>query len=179
MLRRMLTTLALAAVAGSTAGAAGLNVAVLDFHRAFREYERRDELQRELDVRKKQMNEDLGKLEEGLKARQSDLELLQPGSEKYRELQLKLIEVQALIEVTKRSFEVELEKTRNVHMQRLLAELEKELQAYAQEKGLDLVLAKYALDPRMTSPIFITLFSKPELDITPAIIERLNRKGEK
>jgi Skp family chaperone for outer membrane proteins len=156
-----------------------LRIGVLDFHRAFKEYERRETLQREVDERKEAMNKELAKIEESLKARQSDLELLQPGTEKYRELQLALVQLETQLQVTKQMFQLELEKTRASHVQRLLGTLDKELQAYAKEEKLDLVLAKYAADPRLASPLYIVLYSKPEFDITAAIIERLNRGTEK
>lgn len=159
--------------------AAELKIAVVDFHRAFMAYGRRDELQTELDARKKRMNEELGKLENSLKAKQSDLETFQPGTEKYREFQLKLIELETLIQVSKRQFEIELEKVQRTHMQTLIADMEKVLQVYAKEQGYDLVLSKFIVDPRAGGPLFITLYNKPELDITAAVIERLNRTTEK
>ena len=152
-----------------------LKVAVVDFHRAFMAYNRRAELQKELDARKTRMNEQLGKLEKMLKAKQSDLETMQPGTEKYRTEQLKLIETETLMQVSKRQFELELEKVQRAHMQSLIAELQKVLQTFAKERNLDLVLSKFIVDPRAGSPFFVTLYSKPELDITAPLIERLNQ----
>ena len=175
-MRRFVVCFALQAFLGGASFAAGeLRIAVLDFHRAFKEYERRDELQRELHDRQKAMNQELAKIEEGLKARQSDLELLQPGTDKYRELQLALIQLETQLQVTKQMFQLELEKTRAAHVQRLLGELDKELTAFAKERNIDLVLAKYAADPRLASPLYIALYNKPEMDITAQILERLNR----
>ena len=160
----------------SLGSAADLKIAVVDFHRAFAAYGLTTELQKQLDGRKKEMNEKLAQLEKSLKSKQSDLESFQPGSDKYREFQLKLIELEALIPVTRRQYELELEQLQRSLTQRVLADLEKELRVYAGENKIDLVLAKFIADPRFSGPLFVTLYHKPELDITAQIIERLNRK---
>jgi Skp family chaperone for outer membrane proteins len=179
-MRRFFLSLSVTAVVtASNLSAAELKIAVVDFHRAFMAYNRRDALQKELDARKQLMNDELAKLEKGLKAKQSDLESLQPGTAKYREKQLELIETETLMKVSQRQFELELEKRQRSHMQSLISEMEKELQVFAKEKGYDLVLSKFIVDPRAGSPFFVTLYNKPELDITAALIERINRPKEK
>jgi len=165
--------------AGSVLKAAELKIAVVDLNQAFMAYKQRAVLQKEIDDRKKKMNEELSRIEQKLKNRKSDLETLQPGTDKYRELQYKLIELETLLQVTKRQFELELEKAQRAHMERLLGDLDKVVKDYAREKGIDLVLAKYIASPRNAGPIFIALYNKPELDITAQIVERLNRDSEK
>ncbi len=158
---------------------AELRIAVVDFQRVFMSYEKRGELQKALDARKEKMNKELAAIEKELKAKQSDLDVLQPGTKEYTEVQGKVIELETLLEVTKRRFQFQLEQEQRGHMQRLLSDLDKQLQAYAKEHGIDLILSRYISDPRLARPLFIALYSKPELDITDEIIKRLNSEYQK
>ena len=107
MKRAGMWCIAVAVALSSPARAGELKIAVVDFHRAFAAYELTAELQKQLDDRKGEMSAKLAELENSLKSKTSDLESFQPGSDKYREFQLKLIELEAMIPVTKRQYELE------------------------------------------------------------------------
>jgi len=151
-----------------------LKIAVVDFQRMFMSYLKREDLQKDLDARKEKMNKELASIEKELKAKRSDLEVLKPGTKEYRELQAKVIELETLLEVTRRNFQAQLEQEQRRHMQNLLNDLDRELQKYAKEKGIDLIISRYIADPRLARPLFIALYSRPDLDVTDELIQRVN-----
>lgn len=175
--RAFLCGMALAALAGGAAQAAEMKIAVLDIQRAMLAYERRGAARAELDRKKQEMNAALAELEAKLKSSQSDLETLKPGTESYRQFQLKLIELEAAVETQRRRFELEFELLQRTSMQSLLEDVSREIEAYAKENGIDLVLTKYFGDSRIGGPHPMVLFASQGFDITEAVIGRLNAKA--
>ncbi len=168
--------MALAVLAAGAVSAAELKIAVLDIQRTLLAYERRGALRVELDRKKQEMTARLADLEEKLKSSQSDLETLKPGTENYRQFQLKLIELEAAVETQRRRFELEFELLQRNNMQLLFEDVAREIEAYAKENGIDLVLTKYLADARIGGPHPMVLFAAQGFDITEAIIGRLNAK---
>lgn len=175
--QRLAWTCVIVLSSACAADAADLKIAVVDFHRAFMAYGRRDALQKELDQKKTEMDGKLSKLEDSLRSRQSDLETLKPGTPTYNDFQLKLIELEALVQVTRRQFELELEAFQRTHMQSLMGDMDVAVSAYAKEAGIHLVLSRFIADARIGGPHHVVLFAESSLDITDQIIARMNRAG--
>ncbi|HNR99719.1 MAG TPA: OmpH family outer membrane protein [Planctomycetota bacterium] len=169
--------MALAALAAGALPAADTKIAVLDLQRTMLSYERRDAVRAELDRKKQEMSAKIAELEASLKSGQSDLETLKPGTESYREFQLKLIELEASVETQRRRFELELELLQRSSMQALFEDVSNEVEAYAKENGFDLVLTKFFGDARIGGPHPMVLFAAPRFDITAPVIARLNAKA--
>jgi Skp family chaperone for outer membrane proteins len=177
--RMIVAGMALAMLAGGASAAAQelkLKIAVLDIQRTLLAYERRATMRVERDRKKKEMQGKLTELEESLKSRQSDLDSMKPGTESYRQFQLKLIELEAAVEVQRRRFEAEFDLLQRSDMQSLFEDVVKELELYAKETGVELVLTKYTGGDQRSGPQPVVLFAAGGYDITETIINRLNAK---
>ena len=163
-------------LAGAALQAAELKIAVLDINRTIVAYERRATLRTERERKKKEMQAKLTELEDRLKSSQSDLDTLKPGTPSYRDFQVKLIELEASVEIQRRRFEAEFDLLARADMQTLYEEVVKELELYAKENGIELILTKYTGGDARSGPQPVVLFAAAGFDITEPIISRLNAK---
>jgi Skp family chaperone for outer membrane proteins len=172
----VLSVLAFVMLAEVALQAAEFKLAVLDIQRTLVAYERRATMRVERERKKKEMQGKLTELEESLKSRQSDLDSMKPGTDSYRQFQLKLIELEAAVEVQRRRFEAEFDLMQRSDMQALYEDVVKELELYAKENAIDLILAKYTGGDARSGPQPVVLFALAGFDITEPIINRLNAK---
>jgi Skp family chaperone for outer membrane proteins len=158
-----------------------INAGVVDIQKVFMEYSMREELLNQLAAEKKSMEERIISLKKELSALQSDLDTMSPVSTSFEKTQMKLIEVDTKLKITTRQFEVQFERQKMQLRNLLLRNILKEINLFAREKELDIVFSKSTPSQNAkdaVEPLLVVLYNNPKLDITEAIIKRLNTKSK-
>lgn len=154
---------------------AAVKIGVVDLQMIFGESKLRTQLLNELKAEKDRMDKNLQDLDNTLKTLQSDMMSVNPTSKKYKDTQMKLIEIETRLKIMSRQYEHQLELRRLEMKSRILKAIFTEIEGYAKENGYDFVFNKFtpAKSPEL-EPVFTMVYNKPEYDISAHILKRLN-----
>jgi Skp family chaperone for outer membrane proteins len=158
-------------------------VAVVDIEKVFDEYNRRTEEERKLKVELEKIKGELASLKVELDDLVEQAKLANPGSEKRAELEQKMYETRANMELYARLQNIELEERMTEMTRALYEDIRDAVRDYALRNGYTLVL-KYdsgmlqSSDPqdfRLEINSRQVLYFKQGLDITQAVLQVLNQ----
>lgn len=165
---------------------ASLSIGVVDIAKVFDSYARKDELEKKMAAEQKRFQETATKMQEEVRTFASNLELFDAGSDERRdaeqELKKKQIEFQAFLQQSKE----DLVTMQSQSLETLYKNIVDVINAYAQEKNIDMVFRKDVPHYNRALPVKDRVklvqyqignnklvWSNPSLDITDAIIARV------
>jgi len=170
----------------AAAPAAPLKVAVVDMERVLRASRQWQDAVEERSRLMDAMNRTLGKLTAQVQVLRNEFENLAPGTEERRARGAELEQALQERQQARLDFESRIAGQHSSSARRLFGELEKVVAAYAQQNGVALVLKKHAVE--LTGPESVeqglmiatteVLYADASLDISDAVIERLNAAYE-
>lgn len=171
--------------AGAQAGDGGVRIAVVDVAKALEGSKKhqawKQKMEKDQEAAKKEFNELRAEVEQ----LQENIKLRKPGSEEHIKLTQQMVEKKALLEAKNSFYE---EKVTSL-MQNWSEELYKQflvaVEKVAQQKGIDLVLAREQLDlPAPSLRDFLltiktrkVLFFNPKMDITAEVQAELDSQN--
>ncbi len=155
------------------------STAVVDIASVFEQYDKRRDLQAELQTESKALEAKLKELEEKYKAILQEIPLTE-AKEAKKNLAVQKVALETEVEWLKKGELERLRQTQLKYIQEIRDEITQEIRNYAVAQDLDLVLEKTITAegdgnfPGLRWPI--VHYVKPELDITKEIADRLNRR---
>jgi Skp family chaperone for outer membrane proteins len=152
--------------------------AVVDISVIFEDYQKKIERESDMKQQTKTIEDKLKDLEKRYKEIQSEIGNLAEGPKKQERL-LDKFKLELEVKEYKERELKRLEETQLRHVQEIREEIEAEIQAYAKSNDLDLILEKTVTAAREGPRWPICHFSKPELDISRDILQRLNARYRK
>lgn len=163
---------------------AQLKVGVVDVTKVFDSYAKKKELENRMEAEQKRFQEKAKAMQEDLQTFTSNLELFDPGSDERREAEMDLKKRRIEFDAFRLQVRDDLLALQSKSLETLYKSIVDVIDAYAQEKGLDLVFRKDtphydrpAKDRVKLVQYEITnnklVWSSPSLDITDAIIARV------
>jgi Skp family chaperone for outer membrane proteins len=173
------STVCVALIVASFLGAAELKIAVIDIQETMVGYKLHGEVQAELKKKEEERKKQLNESEEKLKRAETALEQFEPGTPEYNQHNLIVCEMDALIKAMKRRFAMELTELRDKRIEEMQKNINDEIQRYAAQKNIDLILRRYFLDLKAGAQQPLVIYAAPALDITADIVQRLNSKAGK
>ena len=162
---------------------AQLTVGVVDITKVFDSYPQKQEFEKKMEAERKRFEETAKAMQDDIQNFNSGLELFDPGSDERRtaekDLKKKQIEFQAYVQQSRE----DLVTIQSQALETLYKSIVDVIDAYAQEKGLDLVFREDTPQYNRTTKDRVKLvqyqitnnklvWSSPSLDITDAIIAR-------
>jgi len=168
----------------ATAGLAEMKVATVDLDKGFTAHPKTQAAEAELKKAEEAVEEEMEQVAEGLRALEADVTKLREAARspmlsdearatKRAEAEDKLTELQEAQLRARRTQETKLKQLREQLMasrQGIVDELLKEVAAFAEAEGFDLVLDRSGMTMNMVP---LAVYSAPELDVTERLIERL------
>ncbi len=168
----------------ATAGLAEMKVATVDLDKVFTAHPKTQAAEAELKKAEEAVEEEMEQVAEGLRALEADVTKLREAARspmlsdearatKRAEAEDKLTELQEAQLRARRTRETKLKQLREQLMasrQGIVDELLKEVAAFAEAEGFDLVLDRSGMTMNMVP---LAVYSAPELDVTERLIERL------
>lgn len=168
----------------ATAGLAEMKVATVDLDKVFTAHPKTQAAEAELKKAEEAVEEEMEQVAEGLRALEADVTKLREAARspmlsdearatKRAEAEDKLTELQEAQLRARRTQETKLKQLREQLMasrQGIVDELLKEVAAFAEAEGFDLVLDRSGMTMNMVP---LAVYSAPELDVTERLIERL------
>lgn len=168
----------------ATAGLAEMKVATVDLDKVFTAHPKTQAAEAELKKAEEAVEEEMEQVAEGLRALEADVTKLREAARspmlsdearatKRAEAEDKLTELQEAQLRARRTQETKLKQLREQLMasrQGIVDELLKEVAAFAEAEGFDLVLDRSGMTMNMVP---MAVYSAPELDVTERLIERL------
>lgn len=168
----------------ATAGLAEMKVATVDLDKVFTAHPKTQAAEAELKKAEEAVEEEMEQVAEGLRALEADVTKLREAARspmlsdearatKRAEAEDKLTELQEAQLRARRTQETKLKQLREQLMasrQGIVDELLKEVAAFAEAVGFDLVLDRSGMTMNMVP---LAVYSAPELDVTERLIERL------
>lgn len=168
----------------ATAGLAEMKVATVDLDKVFTAHPKTQAAEAELKKAEEAVEEEMEQVAEGLRALEADVTKLREAARspmlsdearatKRAEAEDKLTELQEAQLRARRTRETKLKQLREQLMasrQGIVDELLKEVAAFAEAEGFDLVLDRSGMTMNMVP---MAVYSAPELDVTERLIERL------
>mgnify|MGYP001426124046 FL=1 len=168
----------------ATAGLAEMKVATVDLDKVFTAHPKTQAAEAELKKAEEAVEEEIEQVAEGLRALEADVTKLREAARspmlsdearatKRAEAEDKLTELQEAQLRARRTQETKLKQLREQLMasrQGIVDELLKEVAAFAEAEGFDLVLDRSGMTMNMVP---LAVYSAPELDVTERLIERL------
>jgi Skp family chaperone for outer membrane proteins len=182
-----LTALAAPARAADVGATTTLRIATADIGEIYKKYARREAEQGEMNAWRVQIEERVKAMDAERQRLQKEIDALALGSPERLERKKKLDDLQQELLAATRGARKELDE----RVTRVTSELYQEILAiiadYARDNKIDLVLKQQSFTPEeaaipqglmMQIGLQTVLYQREGLDITPAIIERLNRRYE-
>lgn len=168
----------------ATAGLAEMKVATVDLDKVFTAHPKTQAAEAELKKAEEAVEEEMEQVAERLRALEADVTKLREAARspmlsdearatKRAEAEDKLTELQEAQLRARRTQETKLKQLREQLMasrQGIVDELLKEVAAFAEAEGFDLVLDRSGMTMNMVP---LAVYSAPELDVTERLIERL------
>lgn len=155
------------------------STAVVDIAEVFEKYEKRQDLQAQLQAESKALESKLKELEGKYKEILQEIPLTE-GKEAKKNLAVQKVALETEVEWLKKGELDRLRQTQMKYIQEIRDEITQEIRDYAAARDLDLVLEKTITAegdgnfPGLKWPL--VHYVKPELDITKEIADRLNRR---
>lgn len=174
---------ALASAAEADKGLSAPRIATVNIVKVFAGYKKTQDLDRDLRATREQKQQVADEKRSEITKLRESIALLEIGTEERKkkgdDLQMKQVEFQSFQKITADS----LVSTRKEATEKLYAEISKAIADYSREQGLDLIV-KVDDSPLTSESIDELLFkinqrgivySSPRLDITDAVLNRLNK----
>lgn len=159
-----------------------LKIGAVDLASVYKQYKRSADLEQMINEKKDLLNNQLKDLEKEIKEVWKALDLLDPQSEAYQQKEDEKDMLVAKFDRMKKRRDEVLKKTWENYNLQLLDDIEKVVKAYGEDNKFTLILkidGKPTEEQRMLVGLKAVLYSAKELDITPAIVELLNRNYDK
>jgi len=160
-----------------------LLVGVVDIGTAFKKYERKDDLEKQINAQKESLEATGKKLQAEVEAARSALSGLTPGTDEYFAADIDFKRKLAALKATTDAFEGLLKHKVEQFTLQLLGEMDEIIKAYGDAKGFDLILKTDTVsiggeafqDRLFRVQVTNVLYCrKAELDVTGAIVDALN-----
>ena len=172
----VLIALALLLVAAGARDAPDLRIGVVDLTQVYEGYERRGTLQKELEQSGKDVEEKIATLDEKITELRDERALLEKGTTRYDEIEKELFRL-----VQDRKYELAQAKKRLDERRRefhgeLMTEIRSAIAAYGAAEHFTAIFQKeFSLTAEMSSWQSV-LYHDAAVDVTAAVLERLNAK---
>ncbi len=172
-----LAACALLSLAAAQGGSAPVKLGVVDVNRLFQDYKKKGELEHDLAQIKERMEEKLALLKKKMEPIAKELELLEKGTERYRDLEKQLFSITQESNYEVQSTEQEFTRRKQAFREQLIADIHRAIAEYGRAGGYTLIVQReFTLPERALAESWQSvLYHAPELDVTPAIHEALNR----
>lgn len=168
----------------ATAGLAEMKVATVDLDKVFTAHPKTQAAEAELKKAEEAVQDEMEQVADGLRALEAEVTVLREAARspllsdearaaKRAEAEDKLTELQEAQLRARRTQDTKLKQLREQLMasrQGIVDELLKEVAAFAEAEGFDLVLDRSGMTMNM---IPLAVYSSPDLDVTERLIERL------
>jgi Skp family chaperone for outer membrane proteins len=172
---------------GTEPKAKPLLVGVVDIGLAFKNYSRKDDLEKEINAVKDGYQQEAEKEEAVLETKRRHLALLTPSSDKYRDLNQDVKETIALMKVRREGWEAKLKADVERLTLLVLDDIDAAANDYAKTNGFDLILKADSVgwgDERFQERLFreqvrSVIYREPSLDVTEAVTKLVNDRWEK
>ena len=161
--------------------AAAMKVGVVDLGLVFKQYKKSADLEERINLDRERLRGDLDQQKKAISELIKVMELLDPDSDTYRVKEDEKDAAVAKFDRTKKRLEETLKKTWERYNLELLDDIEKIVKAHGEEQHFTFILkvdGKQTEEQRMLVGLKAVLYSSRELDITPTIVEMLNRNYE-
>ncbi len=161
-----------------------LKVAVVNVREIFSQYNAAIEFENSLEAEKTKMQTEIDRIEGEMKKIIAEVEQLDKESPVWRRRSLQLVQLDSERKFLKDEWQAKVTRRLNRNTAAMYNKIRDEIDAYAVEQGIDLVLKietkKLELDSSESANSRINrrnvLSWKDSLDITKAIVERLNKQ---
>jgi Skp family chaperone for outer membrane proteins len=185
----LLLTLGVGAIMAATALAQStgpqarpLVVGVIDIGVVFKNYKRKDDLEKQINAHKERLEKQAQSQREEIQKLRKNLDLVNPGSPTYRIEKYKLLTAMKTAEVNAQAAEEELKSQVEALTLQLLDEIEETVRDYGQKSGYDLILkidTKGWGDEKFQERIFraqvsAVLYHDTRVDVTQSVLAVLN-----
>jgi len=197
-MKSALAPLGLAAIAAAFAAAGGIGlaqtapgprdfkparVAVVDISEVFENYQKKKDIEGQLEAQIKTEEKQFEEGQEQLKTVNAELKNVQEGGAKHKELVLKKTELEFQLKNRQKEILKEFQEKQFNALKEIRSEITADIEKYAQAMEIDLVLERKvsAEGKGNLQPVHwpIVHYVKPELEITGDIIKRLNAQYRK
>jgi Skp family chaperone for outer membrane proteins len=171
------------AVAQNNVPQRALAVGVIDIGVVFKNYKRKDDLEKQINAQKERLEKQAQAQREEIQKLRKNLDLLDPNSAAFRIEKQKLLREMAIMEVNGKAAEEELKAQVEGLTLQLLDEIEQVVQEYGKANGYDLVMkidTKGWGDEKFQERIFraqvsSVLYHDAKTDITNSVLAELNK----
>jgi Skp family chaperone for outer membrane proteins len=161
-----------------------LRVAVVNVREIFNQYRAAIEFENSLEVEKTKMQSEIDKIEDEMKKIMAEVKQLDKESPVWRQRSLQLLQLDAERKFVRDEWSEKVTRRLNKNTAAMYNKIRDEIDAYATEQGLDLVMKvetkKLELQSDESANSRINrrnvLSWKDSLDITKPIVERLNKQ---
>ena len=177
--------LAVARAEGDKRERSPLLVGVVDLGAAFKGYDRKEDLEKEINATKRRFEEEAREQQAQLESFKAKVDRADADDRPKLDgdLRIKVATFKAEREEWERSLKLDIERMTVA----ILDEIEREIRAYGKANGFDLILKSDSFvwgDERFQERVFraqvVTVFHRDEaLDVTKQVLERLNAKAKK
>lgn len=160
---------------------AGWKVGVVDLAAVFKQYRRSAELQKKIDEERERLQKDLDQQKTYISKLHMEMDALDRTSETYEIKEDEKDAAVARFDRTKRRLEERIKKRWEEYNLQLLEDIEQVVKAYGEEQSFSLILKvdpKATEETRFLAGLKAVMYFGKELDVTPAVVELLNRRYE-
>jgi len=160
---------------------AAVKIGVVDLALVFKQYVKSAELEKRINDERDRLRGDLDEQKKSITNLVKELDLLDPTSETYMLKEDEKDAAVARFDRTKKRLEETIKKRWEEYNSQLLDDIELVVRAYGEEQGFTLIFkvdGKSSEESRMLAGLKSVLYYAKELDITPAVVELLNRRYE-
>lgn len=164
-------------------------VAVVNIGKVSELYKRTADLEAEFGKKREGLNTQRDALRDKLQRLGRALqEEFKPGTDEYMARQKEFVMLQAELKYFKESHSEQIEKELAASLRTIYGDIRTVVEEIAKERGIDVVLASDELPPgappnttQMRQQIVLqkVIYWRPELDITDAVVERVNARYDK
>lgn len=149
----------------------------VDLNRLFESAPARAQLEGELGAHRSQLEEVLRTIDGQLAELATELNLLEKGTQRHEELELRVLTLQQKRALEQRRLTEEFARKKAAFHDRILEGIEREIEAYAREHGYSAILQREFTLSQESRSWKAALYVEPTSDVTDAILTRL-RAGQ-
>ncbi len=163
----------------------GLKVGLIDIGLVFKKYQRKDDLEKEINALRESYEKQAQKQQDELDGMMKTMTLLKPDTDPWRQKKKEIKLLQSQIKVIRDGWDEELKiKVENLTLM-ILNEIEDRVKVFGEQNKYDLILKVDSQgwgDERFQERIFRAqvssiLYHKPDLDVTNQVLALLNDKN--
>ena len=162
-----------------------VSAAVVNVQKVFSNLKEREQIQAEMRQRAQDLQDQEKQRRKKIQQMKSDLDIMEPGSQAYKEQQSKLEQAVIDLQAWQQFKQQKVKRSRGVQLENLYRKTLRAIEDVANEKGYDVVLYKegapdfnFQNQRQLSTMIQVrkVLWSKDKLDITQQIIQRMNNE---